>query len=83
MVNMESQRIKRVKGRKMKIVRTIAAAVISGLLMSGASMPAWSAPASQESTVAQATAFQTTIESAISVPGSPEFARLTERCINR
>jgi hypothetical protein len=59
----------------MKIVRTTAAAVISGLLISGASMAAWSAPANQELTVAQATVPQTGTESAISVLGSPKFAR--------
>jgi hypothetical protein len=74
----EEQRVKRER-EKMTIVRTTAAALISGLLISGASMPAWSAPANQELTVAQATVPQTSIESAISVLGSPESARPSSR----
>jgi len=77
-VNIGEQRVKR-KRRKMNIVRTTAAALISGLLISGASMPAWSAPANRELTVAQATVPQTSIEAAIRVLGSPEFARPNSR----
>jgi hypothetical protein len=42
---MKTDESRRRKGRKMmKIVRTTAAALISGLLMSGVSVTAWSAP---------------------------------------
>jgi hypothetical protein len=63
----------------MKVVRTTAAAVISSFLISGACLPAWSAATSQGVTVAQATVPEPTIESATSVLGSPEFARLNSR----
>jgi hypothetical protein len=63
----------------MKILRTTAAAVISSFLMGGACIPAWSAPTSQGLTVAQATRSKTTVESAITVLGSPDFARLDSR----
>jgi hypothetical protein len=57
----------------MKILRTTAAAVISSFLMGGACIPAWSAPTNQGLTVAQATIPKTTVGSAITVLGSPEF----------
>ena len=63
----------------MKILRTTAAAVVSSFLMGGACIPAWSAPTSQGLTVAQATMSKTTVESAITVLGSPEFSRLDGR----
>jgi hypothetical protein len=63
----------------MKIIRTTAAALISSFLMGGACIPAWSAPPSQGLTVAQSTSTNTTIQSAASVLGSPEFPRLDSR----
>lgn len=63
----------------MTIVRTTAAALISGLLM-GACVPAWSAtPSSDGLTVAQATSTKTTVQSATTVLGSPEFPRFDSR----
>ncbi len=64
----------------MKIVRTTVAALISGLLMGGACVPAWSAmPMSERSTVAQVTSTKTTVQSATTVLGSPEFPRFDSR----
>jgi hypothetical protein len=83
MLNGKSLRIKRAKGRNMKILRTTAAAVISSFLMGGACIPAWSAPTSQGLTVAQATMPETTVGSAITVLGSPEFSRLDSRPAER
>jgi len=64
----------------MKILKTTAATLISGLLMSGAGVPAWSAtPVSQGSTVAQASSTNTAVQSATSVLGSLEFPRVDSR----
>jgi hypothetical protein len=67
-----------VKGRNLKILKTTAAAVISSFLM-GACIPAWSAPTSEGLTVAQATIPTTSVESAITVLGSPELSRFDNR----
>jgi hypothetical protein len=73
-------RIKRAKGRNMKILRTTAAAVISSFLMGGACVPAWSAtPMSEGLTVAQTNSANTTVQPAITVLGSPEFPRFDSR----
>jgi hypothetical protein len=64
----------------MKILKTTTAALISGLLMSGAGVSAWSATAvGQGSTVAQASSTNATVQSATSVLGSLEFPRVDSR----
>jgi hypothetical protein len=64
----------------MKILKTTTAALISGLLMSGAGVPAWSATAvSQGSTATQASSTNTTAQLATSILGSPEFPRVDSR----
>ena|SRR5690348_15113977 len=63
----------------MKIVRTTAAAVISGLLMSGVSVPAWSAPpASEGLTGAQVASAQAGVEATSGVLAAPEFPRIQQ-----
>ena len=58
----------------MRIVRTSAAALISGLLMSG--VPAWSAPpVSQGLTVAQAASANPVVQAASGILAVPEFPR--------
>jgi hypothetical protein len=60
----------------MKIVRTTAAALISGLLMSGVSVPAWSAPLTSEGpTVAQVASADAVLQPASGVLAAPEFPR--------
>jgi hypothetical protein len=63
----------------MKIVRTTAAALISGLLMSGVSVPAWSAPATSEGpTVAQVASADALLQPANGVLAAPEFPRIQQ-----
>ena len=64
----------------MKIVKTTAVALISGLLVGGACLPAWSALSTSEAlTVAQATSTKTTAQSAATVLGSPELPQVDIR----
>jgi len=61
----------------MKIVRTTTAALISGLLISGAFAPAWSVPsASDKLTVAQATSASPLVQAAGIILAAPEFPRI-------
>jgi hypothetical protein len=63
----------------MKIVRTTAAALISGLLMSGVSVPAWSAPPTSEGpTVAQVASADALLQPAGGVLAAPELPRFQQ-----
>jgi hypothetical protein len=63
----------------MKIVRTTAAALISGLLLSGVSAPAWSAPPVGEGlTVAQVASATPVLQPASGILAAPEFARIQQ-----
>jgi hypothetical protein len=63
----------------MKIVRTTAAALISGLLMSGVSVPAWSAaPTSEGPTVAQVASADALLQPADGVLAAPELPRFQQ-----
>jgi len=64
----------------MKIVKTTAAALISGFLMGGVCVPAWSATTTGEPlTVAKATTSKITDPSTVVVLGSPESPRVDSR----
>jgi hypothetical protein len=63
----------------MRNVRTIATALISGMLISGALVPAWSAPPVSEGlTVAQATSSSSVVQAASGVLAAPEFPRIQQ-----
>jgi hypothetical protein len=62
-----------------KIVRTTAAALISGLLMSGVSVPAWSAPTVSEGlTGAQVASAKPVVQAAGGILAAAEFPRLQQ-----
>jgi hypothetical protein len=68
------------KERKIGIVRTTTAALVSGFLMSGAFAPAWSAPAVREGlTVAQATPANSVVQAAGTILAAPEFPQIRVR----
>jgi hypothetical protein len=64
----------------MKIVKTTATVLISGLLITGAIVPAWAAsPASEGSTVAQASSANSVVQAATAFLAAPEFPPLRNR----
>jgi hypothetical protein len=62
--------------KRMKIVRTTAAALISGLLMSGVSVPAWSAP--PVLTGAQVASAKPVLQAAGGILAAAEFPRIQQ-----
>jgi hypothetical protein len=79
-VEMETDESRRRKGRKMmKSVRTTAVALISGLLMSGVSLPAWSAPPVSEAlTGAQVASAKPVLQAAGGILAAAEFPRIQQ-----
>jgi hypothetical protein len=79
-VEMETDESRRRKGRKMmKSVRTTAVALISGLLMSGVSLPAWSAPPVSEAlTGAQVASAKPVLQAADGILAAAEFPRIQQ-----
>jgi hypothetical protein len=77
---METDESRRRKGRKMmKSVRTTAVALISGLLMSGVSLPAWSAPPVSEGlTGAQVASAKPELQAAGGILAAAEFPRIQQ-----
>src|ERR1700745_170360 len=77
---MTTDRSRRRKGRgMMKIARTTAAALISGLVMSGVSVRAWSAPpVSEGPTVAQVASANPVLQPASGILAAPEFSRIQQ-----